>query len=112
MSGDIVLRAAKRGVSAGEMLGLVMSRYLIHSEFKALSSAAPQAFTVFFLLDDYAGWLAQKENQHRKNDSRKTENVKRRPPAVFLPDVAAKKRRQPCAESDSHRINTGRRGAF
>jgi DNA segregation ATPase FtsK/SpoIIIE, S-DNA-T family len=63
VSGDIVLRAAKRGVSAGEMLGLVMSRYLIHSEFKALSSAAPQAFTVFFLLDDYAGWLAQKENR-------------------------------------------------
>jgi S-DNA-T family DNA segregation ATPase FtsK/SpoIIIE len=63
VSGDIVLRAAKRGVSAGEMLGLVMSRYLIHSEFKALSSSAPQAFTVFFLLDDYAGWLAQKENR-------------------------------------------------
>ena len=63
VSGDIVLRAAKRGVSAGEMLGLVMSRYLIHSEFKALASAAPQSFTVFFLLDDYAGWLAQKENR-------------------------------------------------
>lgn len=63
VSGDIVLRAAKRGVSAGEMLGLVMSRYLIHSEFKALSSSAPQAFTVFFLLDDYAGWLAQKESR-------------------------------------------------
>ncbi|WP_041377700.1 FtsK/SpoIIIE domain-containing protein [Polaromonas naphthalenivorans] len=63
VSGDIVLRAAKRGVSAGEMLGLVMSRFLIHSEFKALSSAAPQTFTVFFLLDDYAGWLAQKENR-------------------------------------------------
>lgn len=63
VSGDIVLRAAKRGVSAGEMLGLVMSRYLIHSEFKALSSSAPQAFTVFFLLDDYAGWLAQKEHR-------------------------------------------------
>ena len=63
VSGDIVLRAAKRGVSAGEMLGLVMSRYLIHSEFKALSSAASQAFTVFFLLDDYAGWLAQKESR-------------------------------------------------
>jgi S-DNA-T family DNA segregation ATPase FtsK/SpoIIIE len=63
MSGDIVLRAAKRGVSAGEMLGLVMSRYLIDSELKALTSAAPQAFTVFFLLDDYAGWLAQKENR-------------------------------------------------
>ena len=63
VSGDIVLRAAKRGISAGEMMGLVMSRYLIYSEFRALSSAASQAFTVFFLLDDYAGWLAQKENR-------------------------------------------------
>ena len=63
VSGDIVLRAAKRGVSAGEMVGLVLSRHLIHNEFKALTSAAPQAFTVFFLLDDYAGWLAQKENR-------------------------------------------------
>lgn len=64
VSGDIVLRAAKRGVSAGEMLGLVMSRYLIESEFKALSGGGSrQAFTVFFLLDDYADWLAQKESR-------------------------------------------------
>lgn len=64
VSGDIVLRAAKRGVSTGEMLGLVMSRYLIESEFKALSGGgARQAFTAFFLLDDYANWLAQKESR-------------------------------------------------
>jgi S-DNA-T family DNA segregation ATPase FtsK/SpoIIIE len=64
VSGDIVLRAAKRGVSAGEMLGLVMSRYLIENEFKAISgSGSRQAFTVFFLLDDYAHWLAQKESR-------------------------------------------------
>lgn len=64
VSGDIVLRAAKRGVSAGEMLGLVMSRYLVESEFKALSGAGShQAFSVFFLLDDYADWLAQKESR-------------------------------------------------
>ena len=64
VSGDIVLRAAKRGVSAGEMLGLVMSRYLLENEFKNISgSGARQGFSVFFLLDDYADWLAQRENR-------------------------------------------------
>lgn len=64
VSGDIVLRAAKRGVSAGEMLGLVMSRYLIDNEFKKIAgSGTRQSFNVFFLLDDYADWLAQKENR-------------------------------------------------
>ena len=64
VSGDIVLRAAKRGVSAGEMIGLVMSRYLVGREFKALSGdGSRQAFSVFFLLDDYADWLAQKESR-------------------------------------------------
>lgn len=64
VSGDIVLRAAKRGVSAGEMLGLVMSRYLLDHEFKKIAgSGARQAFSVYFLLDDYADWLAQKENR-------------------------------------------------
>jgi DNA segregation ATPase FtsK/SpoIIIE, S-DNA-T family len=64
VSGDIVLRAAKRGVSAGEMLGLVMSRYLLDSEFKSLSGDGTRpAFNVFFLLDDYADWLSQKESR-------------------------------------------------
>ena len=64
ISGDIVLRAAKRGVSAGEMLGLVMSRYVLEHEFKAIAGGgARQTFSVFFLLDDYADWLAQKENR-------------------------------------------------
>lgn len=64
VSGDIVLRAAKRGVSAGEMIGLVMSRYLLDQEFKVISgSGARPMFSVFFLLDDYADWLAQKENR-------------------------------------------------
>jgi S-DNA-T family DNA segregation ATPase FtsK/SpoIIIE len=64
VSGDIVLRAAKRGVSAGEMLGLVLSRYLLDHEFKKISgSGARQSFNVFFLLDDYADWLAQRENR-------------------------------------------------
>ena len=64
ISGDIVLRAAKRGVSAGEMLGLVMSRYVLEDEFKKITgSGQRQSFSVFFLLDDYADWLAQKESR-------------------------------------------------
>ena len=64
ISGDIVLRAAKRGISAGEMLGLVMSRYLVDSELRALAgSGSRPAFTAFFLLDDYATWLAQRESR-------------------------------------------------
>lgn len=62
VSGDIVLRAAKRGVSAGEMLGLVLSRYLVADEFAALA-AVGRSFSVFFLLDDYADWLAQRESR-------------------------------------------------
>lgn len=62
VSGDIVLRAAKRGVSAGEMLGLVLSRHLISEEFRAAAKIG-QSFSVYFLLDDYAGWLAQRENR-------------------------------------------------
>ncbi len=55
ISGDIVLRAAKRGVSAGELIGLVLSRALIAEEFGAEGTVA------WFLLDDYAEWLGQKE---------------------------------------------------
>ncbi len=64
ISGDIVLRAAKRGVSAGEMMGLVFSRYLIENGFNRLTGSGIRPFfKVFFLLDDYADWLAQKENR-------------------------------------------------
>lgn len=62
VSGDIVLRAAKRGVSAGEMLGLVLSRHLVAEEFAAQTTVG-QSFKVFFLLDDYADWLAQRESR-------------------------------------------------
>lgn len=55
ISGDIVLRAAKRGVSAGELIGLVLSRGLIAEELATGSTVA------WFLLDDYAQWLGQKE---------------------------------------------------
>lgn len=55
ISGDIILRAAKRGVSAGELIGLVLSRALVAEEF------GPQATVAWFLLDDYAEWLGQRE---------------------------------------------------
>lgn len=55
ISGDIVLRAAKRGVSAGELIGLVLSRALVAEEIGSSSAVA------WFLLDDYAEWLGQKE---------------------------------------------------
>ncbi len=55
ISGDIVLRAAKRGVFAGELIGVVLSRALIAEE---LGLSHP---TAWFFLDDYAAWLGQKE---------------------------------------------------
>lgn len=62
VSGDIVLRAAKRGISAGEMIGLVLSRHLLADEFKA-AAAGGQVLTAYFLLDDYASWLSQPESR-------------------------------------------------
>ncbi len=55
ISGDIVLRAAKRGVSAGELIGLVLSRALVAEELGSHAAVA------WFLLDDYAEWLGQRE---------------------------------------------------
>ena len=55
ISGDVVLRAAKRGVSAGELIGLVLSRALV------LEELGKGAAVAWFLLDDYAEWLGQKE---------------------------------------------------
>jgi S-DNA-T family DNA segregation ATPase FtsK/SpoIIIE len=62
VSGDIVLRAAKRGVSAGEMIGLVLSRHLLAEEFKAQAGEG-RVLTAYFLLDDYASWLSQPESR-------------------------------------------------
>jgi hypothetical protein len=56
VSGDIVLRAAKRGVSAGEMLGLVLSRYLLAEEFKAAARGG-QVLTAYFLLGLVASFV-------------------------------------------------------
>jgi S-DNA-T family DNA segregation ATPase FtsK/SpoIIIE len=55
VSGDIVLRAAQRGRSASELMGLVLSRYLIRYELDADHQVG------WFFLDDYADWLGQQE---------------------------------------------------
>jgi S-DNA-T family DNA segregation ATPase FtsK/SpoIIIE len=57
ISGDIVLRAAKRGVFAGELIGVVLSKAILESEMEKEQTAG------WFFLDDYATWLGQKEEQ-------------------------------------------------
>lgn len=57
VSGDIVLRAAKRGESASELIGVVLSRRLIRDEL-----GEDQLFGWYFL-DDYAAWMGQREEQ-------------------------------------------------
>jgi S-DNA-T family DNA segregation ATPase FtsK/SpoIIIE len=57
ISGDIVLRAARRGANASELIGLVLSKHLLCSE---LQTDEPIGW---FFLDDYANWLGQEEQQ-------------------------------------------------
>ena len=54
ISGEIVLRASKRGIAAGELIGIVLSAALARSELGNNPTAC-------FFLDDYATWLGQKE---------------------------------------------------
>jgi S-DNA-T family DNA segregation ATPase FtsK/SpoIIIE len=57
ISGQLVLRAARRGTSTNELLGLVLSAYLVRKELgKGRDFAC-------FLLDDYATWLGQTEDR-------------------------------------------------
>ncbi len=55
ISGDLVLRAAKRGRNASELIGVVLSRYMIRHEI-----GRTRRFGWYFL-DDYAEWLGQRE---------------------------------------------------
>lgn len=57
ISGDIVLRAAKRGRNASELIGVVLSHYCIKQEL------ANTQFFGWYFLDDYAQWLGQREEQ-------------------------------------------------
>lgn len=55
ISGDIVLRAAKRGETAGELIGIVLSRFL------ARQSLESDRLVGWYFLDDYASWLGARE---------------------------------------------------
>lgn len=57
VSGDIVLRAAKRGRNASELMGIVLSRFLLRHEL------GPRCYHGWYFLDDYADWLGQREEQ-------------------------------------------------
>lgn len=57
VSGDIVLRAAKRGQSASELIGVVLSRHLVKEELGSDRHCG------WYFLDDYAAWMGQREEQ-------------------------------------------------
>lgn len=57
ISGDIVLRAAKRGRFVLELIGLVLSKKIIIDE---IGNENPIGW---YLLDDYSGWFGQKEGR-------------------------------------------------
>lgn len=57
ISGDIVLRAAKRGRNASELIGIVLSRFIIRQELK------DNQYFGWYFLDDYADWLGQREQR-------------------------------------------------
>lgn len=58
LSGQIVMRAARHGHHASELIGVVLSMAQARS---ALGEAAPSAG--WFFLDDYSTWLGRKEGQ-------------------------------------------------
>ena len=55
LSGGLVLKAARRANNTSELLGMVLSRYLVQSEI-GLGRPAAWCF-----LDDYSHWLGKKE---------------------------------------------------
>lgn len=57
LSGDIVLRAAKIGRNANELIGVVLSKLIAKEEVQEDSSIG------WYFLDDYANWLGKKEEQ-------------------------------------------------
>ena len=55
ISGCLVLKAARRANNTSELIGMVLSRYLVHSE---LGHNRPVAWC---FLDDYSHWIGKKE---------------------------------------------------
>ncbi len=58
VSGDIVLRAARRSAFAHELIGVALSRYLLDDE---LRQEPGELVCGWYFLDDYAAWLGQRE---------------------------------------------------
>ncbi len=58
ISGGLVLKAARRANNTNELLGMVLSRYLVQSE---LGAGRPIAWC---FLDDYSQWLGKKEGSN------------------------------------------------
>jgi len=57
ISGDLVLRAAKRGRNASELIGVVLSYFLVEQELGANKRLG------CYFLDDYAEWLGEEGEQ-------------------------------------------------
>jgi DNA segregation ATPase FtsK/SpoIIIE, S-DNA-T family len=57
VSGKLVLRAARRANNTKELLGVVLSKYLIESQIDNNKS------TCWFLLDDYAHWIGKQDGK-------------------------------------------------
>lgn len=57
ISGNLVLRAIRRSENAKELMGLVLSKYLLQNE------VGSDHYFGWFLLDDYATWLGEEEQQ-------------------------------------------------
>ncbi len=57
ISGDLVLRAAKRGRNASELMGVVLSYFLVHQELGSDNRIG------CYFLDDYAEWLGEEGQQ-------------------------------------------------
>lgn len=60
VSGDIVLRAARRSSFAHELVGVALSRYLLDDELGAYDGELARGW---YFLDDYAAWLGQREGR-------------------------------------------------
>ncbi len=58
VSGDIVLRAAKRSAFAHELVGVALSRFLLEDELGPAEGCVARGW---YFLDDYAEWLGQRE---------------------------------------------------
>lgn len=57
VSGKLVLRAARRSNNTKELIGVILSKYLIESQIDTTKA------TCWFLLDDYAHWLGKQDGK-------------------------------------------------